>query len=95
MGGAELPVIGEALSKLGLGTIGVIAVYYLIKYFMGKLDQKDERIKELTVEYVSALKAIVSDNTSAMNELRDAVRGLTSPVTGPRSTDIVTPRRQM
>jgi hypothetical protein len=101
MGSAVMePVISGPLERLGVAAILVVAAYYLIKYFMSELSKKDTRNTELTDRFIAAMtqqtglvtKAI-TDNTSAMNELKEAVRGLTSPVVGPRASDTIASRR--
>ena len=94
------------LAQLGVGAILVWAGIYAAKWLVSKLDQKDVRIKEITDEYIAAMKAMVdkstqqtelvtkaiADNTSAMNNLNDTVRNMTVPVRGPRASDIIADR---
>lgn len=101
------PIVSGPLAQMGVAGIFVLAGIYAVKWLVSKLDEKDTRIKQVTDEYLAAMKGMIdkseqngavmakalADNTSAMDELRDAVRQIAAPVTGPRASDTLGARR--
>lgn len=108
MGTAVLePVISGPLERLGTAAVIVIAAYYLVKYFIAELAKKDTRNTEITDRFITAMTTqtgivtkVIADNTtamanntSAMDDLKDAVRQLTTPNMTPRASDTLSGRR--
>jgi len=98
-------VIVDSLKTMGVAGVVVIAACYLVKYFMGQIDKKDTRNESLNREFIAVVKEMadknadqtslviraLTENTSALTELREAVRGcgFNAPIVGPRAADTV------
>ena len=68
-----------------LGTVSIVAIgsYYLVKYFMGQIDKKDQQNRELQAAYIETMKHlhtkhedVTEANTALLvSELRESRTG--------------------
>ena len=69
--------VSGVLERLGVASILVIAAVFMLRYFMSQLEKKDTRVSELTDRFLVATReqtSVISQNTDALRELKDAVR---------------------
>lgn len=71
------------VERMGVAAVIVVAAYYMNKYFISKLDQKDAYIVDLTRQLIAASREsaqVIADNAAAKIEMSGAIRNLTTAV---------------
>jgi predicted membrane protein len=87
MGDAGVDMTSAALERLGTVGVLVVASYYMIKYFMGQMARKDERIDKITDLFVAAFReqTVTSERfIAAIDKLAVAVDDLHERRQGPQ-----------
>lgn len=64
------PATAAILERLGVAGILVIAAYFMLRYFMGQMDKKEQQIELMTKQFIDVAKqfATISERSIATQE---------------------------
>lgn len=77
---AQETAASGSLERLGVAGILVVAAYFLIRYFIGVVAEKDKALAELTKQFITVAERFATAteaNTHAMGAMQESIERLT------------------